>query len=306
VPIIALALIGLYVSRYLAAYQLGHIDSVWEPFFAGSPDDPRNGTEEIITSSVSEAWPVPDAAVGGYTYLLEIVTGVIGSEKRWRTMPWLVILFGLMIAPLGVVSISFIIIQPIVIGTWSTLALIGAAAVLIQIPYALDELIASVQFIRRRVQAGANWLRVLIVGDTDEGSTRESGDEFDAKPVAVLRDMVGGGVNLPWNLAAAAAVGAWLMFTRLIFDADGRMADADHVIGALALTVVSLAAAEVARALRYLLVPLGVMLIAAPFVFEASAASLVNAVVCGGLLIALSVRRGPVKERYGSWDKLIV
>jgi hypothetical protein len=249
---------------------------------------------------------VPDAAVGGYTYLLEIVTGVIGSEKRWRTMPWLVILFGLMIAPLGVVSISFIIIQPIVIGTWSTLALIGAAAVLIQIPYALDELIASVQFVRRRVKAGANWLRVLIVGDTDEGSTRESGDEFDAKPGAVIKDMVGGGVNLPWNLAAAGVVGAWLMFTRLTFDAAGRMADADHVIGALALTVVSLAAAEVARALRFLLAPLGLMLIAAPFLFEATTGGMVNAIVCGVLLIALSVRRGPVKERYGSWDKLIV
>ena len=52
-PIIVLALVGLYVSRYLAAYQLGHVPGVWEPFFAGSPADPRNGTVEIITSSVS-------------------------------------------------------------------------------------------------------------------------------------------------------------------------------------------------------------------------------------------------------------
>ena len=36
-----------------------------------------------------------------------------------------------MIAPLGIVSIYFVIIQPVVIGTWSTLALIGAGAVLI-------------------------------------------------------------------------------------------------------------------------------------------------------------------------------
>jgi len=64
-PIIVLALIGLYVSRYLAAYQLGHIPNVWDPYFAGSPLDPQNGTEEIITSWVSRAWPVSDAAVGG-------------------------------------------------------------------------------------------------------------------------------------------------------------------------------------------------------------------------------------------------
>src|SRR5690606_9945205 len=93
-PIVLVALIGLQVSRYLAAYQLGHIDGVWEPFFAGSPLDPRNGTEEIITSQVSEAWPVSDAAVGGWTYVLEILTGLVGTRARWRTMPWLVLLFG--------------------------------------------------------------------------------------------------------------------------------------------------------------------------------------------------------------------
>ena len=68
---------------------------------SGCGQDPRNGTEEIITSYVSEAWPVSDAAVGGYTYVLEILTGIVGSRARWRTMPWLVMLFGLMIAPLG-------------------------------------------------------------------------------------------------------------------------------------------------------------------------------------------------------------
>lgn len=133
-PIIALAVIGLLTSRYLAAYQLGHVDSVWEPFFSGGAD-PKNGTEEIITSDVSRAWPVPDAAVGALTYALEILTGIVGSTRRWRTMPWLVLLFGLMIVPLGVVSITFIVIQPILIGTWCTLCLIAAAAMLIQIPY---------------------------------------------------------------------------------------------------------------------------------------------------------------------------
>ena len=29
-------------------------------------------TEEIITSSVSKAWPVPDAGLGALTYMLEI------------------------------------------------------------------------------------------------------------------------------------------------------------------------------------------------------------------------------------------
>jgi hypothetical protein len=305
-PIIFLALIGLLVSRYLAAYQLGQIDGVWEPFFRGSPTDPRNGTEEIITSSVSKAWPVPDAAVGGYTYALEILTGIVGSRTRWRTMPWLVILFGLMIAPLGIVSIFFIIIQPIVIGTWATLTVIAAGAMLIQIPYSLDELLATVQFIRRRMKAGKNWLRVFLFGDTDEGRTGGDADEFDRGPALLLNEMVMGGVSLPWNLALAGVVALSLLFTRLSLGTEGGMANADHLIGALALTVISIATAEVARPARYLLAPLGAALFVTPFAYDANVAATIASIVAGLLLIALSFRRGQVRGRYGNWNARIV
>ncbi len=87
VQIIVMALIGLFVARYLAGYQFGHLPAVWDPFFAGSPIDPKNGTEEVITSHVSKAWPVSDAAVGGDTYLLEIVTALVGARARWRCWP---------------------------------------------------------------------------------------------------------------------------------------------------------------------------------------------------------------------------
>jgi nucleoside-diphosphate-sugar epimerase len=304
VLIIALAFVGLYVSRYLAAYQLGHLDMVWEPFFEGGPD-PRNGTEEIITSSVSEAWPVSDAAVGAITYLLEILTGLVGSQRRWRTMPWLVLLFGLMIAPLGVVSIFFIIIQPIWIGTWCTLCLIAAAAMLAQIPYSLDELVATTQFLARRRRAGRSLLQVFFTGDTDEGAEQSAPNEFDRSPAQIVREVVGGGVSLPWNLAAAMAIGAWLMFTRLTLGAEGATANADHLVGSLALTVAAIACAEVARPLRFLLVPLGAGLLVTPFVYGADGLQTISSVVCGLALIALSPHRGPVRERYGSWDRFL-
>jgi len=47
-PIAALAVIGILISRYLTAYQLGHIDRAWDPFFG-------EGTMRIITSDVSRA-----------------------------------------------------------------------------------------------------------------------------------------------------------------------------------------------------------------------------------------------------------
>jgi len=306
VPIIALALVGLYVSRYLAAYQLGQVGGVWEPFFAGSPADPRNGTEEIVTSSVSQAWPVPDAALGGYTYMLEILTGLVGSRARWRTMPWLVVAFGFMIVPLGIVSIVFIIIQPIVIGTWSTLALIGAVAMLLQIPYSIDEILASFQFLKRRREAGCSMLRVFLFGDTDDGLGQRQDDEFDRAPAAVLRDMAAGGVSLPWNLWAAVAVGAWLMLTRITLGTDGAMANAEHLVGAVALTVLSVAAAEPARAARLLLVPLAAGLLAAALSLGEDPFAMAADAVAAVALAALGVRRGPIRARYGKWDRMII
>ena len=309
-PIIAMALIGLFVSRYLAAYQLGHIPDVWDPFFDGSPADPQNGTEEVITSSVSKAFPVSDAALGGYTYLLEILTGLVGARARWRTMPWLVVLFGLMIAPLGITSIVFVIIQPIVIGTWSIVALIGAAAILVQIPYSLDELIATLQFVRRRMQAGRNGLTVFFRGDTDTmpagpGGANTVADEFDQRPGAVLRNMMTGGVNLPWNLGLSALIGLALLFTRLWPGVDSNLAHAHHLIGSLVLAVVSIAAAEVARPARWLNLLLGAALMSSPFLFAGDMAALLLSLVAGAALMALSIRRGPVRSHYGSWDRMI-
>jgi nucleoside-diphosphate-sugar epimerase/uncharacterized membrane protein len=308
-PIIALAFVGLHISRYLAAYQLGHIDGVWEPFFPGGPD-PKNGTEEVITSSVSRAWPVPDAGLGAVTYALEIVTGLIGSARRWRTMPWLVVLFGLMIVPLGVVSLTFIIIQPIWIGTWCTLCLIAAVAMLIQIPYSLDELVATGQFLMRRKRAGRSLLAVFFMGDTDEPAgpvPRSLHDVPAQRPVRELvRDSIAGGVGTPWNLLACTAIGAWLMFSRLALGNEGAAANADHLLGALVITISVIALSEVGRAVRLLNVPLGIALVLAPILLDAPDAAAVSSVGCGVLVILLSLRRGPVRQHYARWDRLIV
>ena len=56
---------------------------------------------------------------------MKLLDVLVRSPVKVAVGVLLVVLFGLMIAPLGVVSIFFIIIQPILIGTWSTLALIG-------------------------------------------------------------------------------------------------------------------------------------------------------------------------------------
>ncbi|MDF1726488.1 MAG: NAD-dependent epimerase/dehydratase family protein [Sulfitobacter sp.] len=306
-PVILLAFVGLYVSLYLCAYQLELIDGVWEPFFDGSPGDPQNGTEEIITSDVSEAWPVPDAGLGALTYMLEIIVGLIGSKYRWRTMPWLVLLFGIMIVPLGAVSITFIIIQPLVIGTWSTLTLIGALAMLVQIPYSLDELIATVDYLRRRWRKGDPILWTFLRGGTDEGDRTEDEDEFDREPGVILADIWQGGVSLNWGLALCIAAGIFLMLTRLLLGTEGQLANADHLIGALAVTVAVTATAELGRVVRFLNVPLGLAACLTPLMLEGGGLlQVIFGVLAGAALIIGSIPRGKIGNRYGAAQRIIL
>ena len=66
---------------------------------------------------------------------------------------------------------------------------------------------------------------------------------------------------MPWTLAASMVIGMWLMFTRLTLGAEGAMANADHLIGSLVVTVTITAFAEVTRQVRYLNIPLGAALV---------------------------------------------
>ncbi|EAR53030.1 hypothetical protein OG2516_11221 [Oceanicola granulosus HTCC2516] len=305
IPVIILAIVGLLISRYLTAYQLETIDGVWDPFFPGT-EPGKNGSESVVTSSVSESWPVPDAGLGALTYALEIVVGVIGSSRRWRTMPWLTVIFGIMIVPLGAVSIFFIVIQPILIGTYCALCLVAAAAMLIQIPYSVDELVATGQFLRRRHRAGQPWLKVFFLGDTDEGPDDQSEDDFNRPPKVIIKEMLSGGMTFPWTLGASMALAVLLMLSPLLIGWDNGLAAVNHVVGALVLTVSAAALAAVARLARFLNVLLGVVLLFAPFMTGAGFGLLLVEALFGLALIALSIPRGDVgNSTYGSWQRFV-
>jgi hypothetical protein len=106
--------------------------------------------------------------------------------------------------------------------------------------------------------------------------------------------MVGGGVSLPWNLALCGLIGCPCCSRASRSALKAGWANSDHLIGSLVLAVTSLAAAEVARPLRFLNVLLGAALFATPFIYGASMMATVASLVCGGALVALSIRRGPI------------
>src|SRR3546814_5840121 len=84
-------------------------------------------------------FPVSDAGLGAVVYSLEVLMGLMGDHRRWRTMPWMVAGFGILVIPLGMAQVILIMLQPIAVGTWSTLALASAAGMLLMVTLSIDE-----------------------------------------------------------------------------------------------------------------------------------------------------------------------
>lgn len=157
-PIVALALGGFGIAVYLALWQYSAIEQVWEPFFEGK--EGQNGTETVLGSRLSRpfvdllGWewmpfPITDAALGAGAYLADALTGVWGGTQRWRRMPWMVIIFGILVGPLGAVSVALVISQPLLVDAWCTLCLASAVVSALMIGPAMDEVLASCQHLRR-------------------------------------------------------------------------------------------------------------------------------------------------------------
>lgn len=155
IPLVVIATIGFMIAMYMGFFQLHIIDTVWDPFFG-------DGTRKILTSEVSRVLPVPDAILGAFGYLLDVVTGVIGKTDRWKTKPWIVIVFGLAVGPLGLISILLVILQPVLIGAWCTLCLVTAFISVIMISPAMDEMLASMQYLQRVKRSGHSWWKAFL------------------------------------------------------------------------------------------------------------------------------------------------
>jgi len=294
-PILALALFSFFLARYMTAFQLGHIASAWDPIFG-------DGTVLVLGSALSKSFPISDAGLGAFTYLVELLSGFMGDPRRWRTMPWMVALFGFMVVPLGIVSVVLIMLQPVIVGAWCTACLLSALFMLIMVALSLDEVIAMLQFLMQTHRAGKSvWRTFWLGGDA-------LGDNLTPqRPQTDHQSQMFWGVTVPWNLLVTAALGAWLMIAPDVFKTQGLAADSDHILGALVVTVAIVAFAEVTRAARFINIALALAIIVLPWVFGgATLASGANDLIIGLLIIALSIPPGKIKNTYGGWNALIV
>lgn len=71
-PILALALVSFFLAQYMAAFQLGYIHWAWDPIFG-------DGTVRVIGSDLSKSFPISDAGLGAFVYLIELLSGFMGD-----------------------------------------------------------------------------------------------------------------------------------------------------------------------------------------------------------------------------------
>ena len=283
-PVIALAAVSTLIAGYLAAYQLGVIGAVWDPVFG-------DGTRRVLESDVSRAWPVSDAGLGAAMFVVDLLMTCAGDRRRWRTMPWLVLLFGLMIIPIGIVSIVLVILQPVAVGAWCFWCLLTAATTLAMIPLAIDEVTASVQLLRHTAHRGGSWWRVLWLGD-----------HRGAAPAVAPRRAHG---RPPWTLGVMALAGAWLMIEPAIIDVPAMQADASRVAGALLIVVAAIAVAELARPLRFAAVPIALWVVASPWLLvDAPTTTRLTGLVAAIAIVFASWPRGVISQRHGTADRI--
>jgi hypothetical protein len=297
-PIIVFAFLGFFIAQYMAAYQLGYHNTPWDPFFG-------DGTRRVLTSDVSKAFPVSDAGLGAFAYLVEALTGFVGGPRRWRTMPWMVLLFGVMVVPAGIVAIVLIVLQPVAVGAWCSLCLLTGLLTLLMISPAADEMVATLQFLGNARRTGRGFWRTLWRGGAGDQAQDDSAAAPTENPSWIATAM-GVGTVTP-TLIACAVLGIWLMASPALLGAARAAADSSRVIGPLVITFSVVALADVARTTRWLNLPLGAWVAAAPWFLDgASNAGRWHDMAAGFLLVALSIPRGRIRDRFGSFNRYIV
>lgn len=281
---IALALVCWFFSRYMAAYQLGYISQVWDPFFL-------NGTSKVLNSDVSHAFPISDAGLGAFGYSLEFLLGWQGGSKRWAKNPWLVCLFGFLVIPVSIISVLLIILQPVVVGAWCSLCLATAFFMSIMILFTAPELVATLLLLKEAKHNHCFWY------------TFWHGIHVEKKKSKLLRQSFG--ITLPWGLLLLIILGIWLIISAS-YISSSFLINIHYILGPLVVFISLISCAEVFRALRFLnLLFGGFLIVTVWFHDEISLLLIFHNLLLGFLICFLSFPKGKVLEKYGSWQRLI-
>lgn len=303
--LIVLGFAGWMVSRYLAAYQLGYIDDVADPFFGES-------TKKVLNSKMSHSLPISDAGLGSLAYTFEFLMGFMGSPARWRTMPWMVTIFGILVIPLGLVHIFLVISQPVVVGFWCSFCILAAIIMLPMIPLEIDEVIAMVQFMKRKVKAGEKFWTIFWKGGADEEDKENVKNLEDMPKLYNLPDKPKNifmaslwGMNFPWSLIVNSLMGITIVVLPLFFETSSLHQKILQVSGLLVFTFAVIAMGETLRPFRFINIILGLIAGVSGFVISTSGAVIMFGAGLGVIIILTSLPRGEINHSFAEWDKFL-
>ena len=158
----ALASLGLLVATYLVLYQFRLYHDLWDPFDA--------------KTVVDATYPIPDAFAGVLAYGAELLLLALGGRDRWRSLPWVCLALGAILATGVIVSVALIVIQPTVIGAWCGFCLLSALLSFLLFFLGFEEARAAWQHVRRARARGvalgdAVWGRAAWASERGRGDT---------------------------------------------------------------------------------------------------------------------------------------
>ncbi len=169
-----LAFIATLLATYMGLYEWKLIPSVWDPVFG-------DGTQKVLDSHVSHGitnWVLlPDAIFGALAYFSDIVFALAGSVQRWKDRPWLVILFGIDVIPIGCVSLILVALQGLAVGHWCFPCMITASISTILVFLAYGEVDAGIRFLHEIWKRSKDWKMVWnALWGTDTPFSKEAAD----------------------------------------------------------------------------------------------------------------------------------
>lgn len=294
-PVIGLSLFAWLITRFLAAYQLGFIANVGDPFFSG-------GTMSVLGTEGSHVL----APLAAMIFTFQMLVACKGGSRRWHTMPWIVLLYGVFVLFFGLIGSFMILIQPITHGFWCFWCLVTCAFMLVMMALAIDEVVATTQLLLQATKEGKALWPVIWHGSNVAGGHVDSRTPSLSSSAKSLFTAMCWGVTVPWNLLVSLFIGLWLMFSPPIVQAMGSVEYTNYFLGNLISIISVLSMAEVARPARYLNLLFGLFIGIAPWLYgDANTLSNWNNLLFGLLLIFCSIPRGKVQQHYGALDRFI-
>lgn len=146
VAISLIASVAFFIAVYMALYQWSLIGRVYDPVFG---DQSHRVLDSDVSHWMTKIMRMPDAGFGALAYLGDIIFAMAGSTRRWQYRPWLVVVFGIDVIPLGIVSAVLVFLQGAVVGAWCGPCLLTAVISLVLVVMAYDEVLSSLVYLWR-------------------------------------------------------------------------------------------------------------------------------------------------------------